>query len=124
MYGIEIVAFVSSVGKVHLPSAVGAPSHALSDDDDAVEEALRPEFVELLKTVTREQVDAHATRCPHPETAERMVKVRTIPSPFPSSAADPANTAHPARKGRERLYRRHGHLHSARRARRAGRARV
>lgn len=43
-----------------------------SDDDDAVEEALRPEFVELLKFVTREQVNAPAARCPHPETAEHM----------------------------------------------------
>ena len=78
VHGVEIVAFVSSVGKVHMPSAVGSPSQAASDDDDAVEEALSPEFVALLKNVTREQVDGHPTRCPHPETAERMVKVRTV----------------------------------------------
>ena len=78
VHGIEIVAFVSSVGKVHMPSAVGPPSQAAGDDDDAVEEALSPEFVALLKSVTREQVDSHPTRCPHPETAERMVKVGTI----------------------------------------------
>ncbi|EMD41383.1 hypothetical protein CERSUDRAFT_109982 [Gelatoporia subvermispora B] len=74
VYGIEIVAFVSSVGKVKLPSTVSPPSQASSEDDDAVEDALSPEFVELLRTVSREQVDSHLTRCPHPETAERMTK--------------------------------------------------
>ncbi|OCH88342.1 chorismate synthase [Obba rivulosa] len=79
VYGIEIVAFVSSVGKVTLPSAAGPPSQAADDDDDddddgAVEDALSPEFVELLRTVSREQVDSHPTRCPHAETAERMTK--------------------------------------------------
>ncbi|GJE94218.1 chorismate synthase [Phanerochaete sordida] len=73
-YGIDIVAFVSSVGKVKLPSVVSPPSQVGSEDDDVVEDALAPEFVELLKTVSREQVDAHPTRCPHPETAERMTK--------------------------------------------------
>ncbi|KAL1940683.1 hypothetical protein VTO73DRAFT_8118, partial [Trametes versicolor] len=73
-YGIEIVAFVSSVGKVQLPSSVSPPSQVSADDDDTVEDALSPEFVELLKTVTRETVDAQPTRCPHAETSERMVK--------------------------------------------------
>lgn len=79
-YGIEIVAFVSSVGKVKLPSAVSSPSQVSSDDDDTAEDALSPEFVNLLKSVTREQVDAHLTRCPHPETAERMTRVRPSPT--------------------------------------------
>ncbi|KIP04436.1 hypothetical protein PHLGIDRAFT_75956 [Phlebiopsis gigantea 11061_1 CR5-6] len=74
VYGVEIVAFVSSVGKVKLPSSVAPPSQASSEDDDAVEDALSPEFVNLLKTITREQVDANPIRCPHPETAERMTK--------------------------------------------------
>ncbi|KAI0757597.1 chorismate synthase [Daedaleopsis nitida] len=73
-YGVEIVAFVSSVGKVQLPSSVAPPSQASADDDDSVEDALSPEFVELLKTVTREQVDAQQTRCPHAETSERMTQ--------------------------------------------------
>ncbi|TBU30822.1 chorismate synthase [Dichomitus squalens] len=73
-YGIEIVAFVSSVGKVQLPSAISPPSQVPAEDDDTVEDALSPEFVELLNTVTREQVDAQMTRCPHAETSERMVK--------------------------------------------------
>ena len=78
-YGIEIVAFVSSVGKVQLPSSISPPSQVPAEDDDTVEDALSPEFVELLKTITREQVDATPTRCPHAETSERMVKV--CPSP-------------------------------------------
>ncbi|TFK86539.1 chorismate synthase [Polyporus arcularius HHB13444] len=73
-YGVEIVAFVSSVGKVQLPSAASPSSQASTDDDDTVEDALSPEFVELLKTVTREQVDAQQTRCPHAETSERMTQ--------------------------------------------------
>ena len=82
-YGIEIVAFVSSVGKIDMPSAVSPPSQVPDDDDDTVEDALSPEFVELLKTVTREQVDAQPTRCPHAETSERMIKVRNLPSLSP-----------------------------------------
>ena len=85
-YGVEIVAFVSSVGKVQLPSSVSPPSQVPPEDDDAVEDALSPEFVQLLQSVTREQVDAQLTRCPHAETSERMVKVR-LPSASPISDA-------------------------------------
>ncbi|KAI0075938.1 chorismate synthase [Panus rudis PR-1116 ss-1] len=74
VYGIEIVAFVSSVGKVTLPAYTGPPSQVPSDEDDAVEDVLSEEFVRLLKTVTREEVDKYPTRCPHEETNERMVK--------------------------------------------------
>lgn len=74
-YGIEIVAFVSSVGKIRLPSTVSPPSQVPSEDDDTVEDALSPEFVHLLKNITREEVDKQPTRCPHAETAERMTKV-------------------------------------------------
>ncbi|KAG0703045.1 chorismate synthase [Suillus ampliporus] len=77
VYGIEIVAFVSSVGKIHLPSNVAPPSLAPVDgdeDNDDVVDALSPEFRQLLATITREEVDKHPTRCPHPETAERMTK--------------------------------------------------
>lgn len=82
-HGIEIVAFVSSVGKVKLPSTVSPPSQVSSDDDDTIEDALSPEFVQLLKTVSRTQVDAHLTRCPHLETAERMTKVPYTPIEAP-----------------------------------------
>ena len=75
VYGIEIVAFVSSVGKIHLSSTVASASSNGDEDDVDVEDALSPEFRQLLATVTREAVDKHLTRCPHPETAERMTKV-------------------------------------------------
>jgi chorismate synthase len=78
VYGIEIVAFVSSVGKIHLPAALAPPSLTpinSDEDDDDVEDAISPDFRKLLATITREEVDKHATRCPHHETAERMTKV-------------------------------------------------
>ncbi|TFK40939.1 chorismate synthase [Crucibulum laeve] len=77
VYGIEIVAFVSSVGKVHLPSSHAPPSLVPSDDNednDDVHDALSPEFRTLLSTITREEVDKYMTRCPHPETSEKMTK--------------------------------------------------
>ncbi|KAK0245493.1 chorismate synthase [Armillaria nabsnona] len=72
-YGIEVVAFVSSVGKIHLPSTVVSPSSNDADTDDA-QDAISEDFRQLLATVTREQVDSHPIRCPHPETAERMTQ--------------------------------------------------
>lgn len=72
-YGIEIVAFVSSVGKVRLPSSESSSTR--DDDEDDVEDALSPEFRKLLTTVTREEVDRYTTRCPHAATSERMTKV-------------------------------------------------
>ena len=36
-YGVEIVAFVSSVGKVELPSFVAPPSQVPEDDDDSAQ---------------------------------------------------------------------------------------
>lgn len=80
MFGIEIVAFVSSVGKIHLPSNVAPPAVDGDEDSDDVADALTPEFRELLATITREEVDKHPTRCPHLETAERMTKVSIISS--------------------------------------------
>ena len=77
-YGIEIVAFVSSVGKIHLPASIAPPSLVPTDgceENDDVPDALSPEFRQLLATVTREEVDKEPTRCPHAETAERMTKV-------------------------------------------------
>lgn len=76
VYGVEIVAFVSSVGKIHLPANVAPPSMTpdSDEDNDNVDDALSPEFRRLLATITREEVDKHLTRCPHLETAERMTK--------------------------------------------------
>ncbi|KAF2102922.1 chorismate synthase activity protein [Rhizodiscina lignyota] len=65
-HGIEIVAFVSSVGSEKLfPRTV----------DQLILEP-HSEFEHLLKTVTREQVDSYApVRCPHPLGASRMGQV-------------------------------------------------
>ena len=71
-YGVEIVAFVSSVGKVHIPY-LAAPSNDKGDEDaDDVEEHLTEEYMHLLDTVTRADVDATLVRCPHAETAAKM----------------------------------------------------
>jgi len=77
-YGIEIVAFVSSVGKVHLPANLSPPSLTPLDNDgnDVADDVLSKNFVALLANITREQVDKHPTKCPHSETAERMTEVR------------------------------------------------
>ncbi|KAF9258580.1 chorismate synthase [Marasmius fiardii PR-910] len=69
-HGVEIVAFVSSVGKIGIPETKGEED---PESDDAAD-PVSPEFLNLIQTVTREQVDAHVTRCPHPETAEKMVQ--------------------------------------------------
>ncbi|RXK41448.1 chorismate synthase [Tremella mesenterica] len=59
-YGIEIVAFVQRVGKVGIPFA---------EDDN---EVLGKEYMELVKSVKRDQVDKEITRCPHKETSMKM----------------------------------------------------
>lgn len=55
---VEIVAFVSQIGEVKMPRDV-----------------TDPKFVELLNTITREQVDeAGPVRCPDPSVAQAMVE--------------------------------------------------
>ncbi|SOV10028.1 probable ARO2 - chorismate synthase [Ustilago sp. UG-2017a] len=112
-YGIEIVAFVSSVGKVHIPRypgeelasdvKVAPPANATGEGEaggksfygedanagapqtqvdnvidtwslteEEAEEPLSASFRHLLSTITREQVDKTAIRCPHELAAERM----------------------------------------------------
>ncbi|KIY45696.1 chorismate synthase [Fistulina hepatica ATCC 64428] len=71
-YGIEIVAFVSSVGKVHMPTTVVQSSS--SEDGDGGDEIFSPEFFKLLKTITRDQVDEHLTRCPDKEASAKMTE--------------------------------------------------
>ena len=75
-YSIEIVAFVSSVGKIHIPFTSAAQS--LDEEDDNAEDALSKEFLELLSTVKRSDVDQQITRCPHPATAEKMTKASLL----------------------------------------------
>ncbi|CAO3626330.1 unnamed protein product [Cunninghamella echinulata] len=66
-FGVEIVAFTSSVGKVAMPFI-----QELEDTD-----ALSQEFYEFLNTIDRDTVDADITRCPHKETAEEIKKIIT-----------------------------------------------
>jgi chorismate synthase len=78
VYGVEIVAFVSSVGKIHLPDSLAPPSLTSlkeGEEEDEVEDALSPEFRKLLATITREEVDKYTTRCPHQETSDKMTSV-------------------------------------------------
>ncbi|KAG8999398.1 hypothetical protein FRB90_012084 [Tulasnella sp. 427] len=74
VHNIEIVAFVSSVGKISIPSTTISST---KEDEDHVDDVLNPEYIELLKTVTRAKVDEDVTRCPHEGTREAM-KARII----------------------------------------------
>ena len=61
-HGIEVVAWVSSVGKIHhIQPTTEYPYTSHS-----------PRFLQLLRTVTREAVDKTLVRCPDPEVAARM----------------------------------------------------
>lgn len=66
-WGVEIVAFVGSVGKVELPF--------VTKDD----EVLSQEYLDLIKGITREEVDKEITRCPHKETSAKMEEVSIKP---------------------------------------------
>jgi chorismate synthase len=73
-YGVEIVAFVTSVGKIHMPYTQIRSQTTEDDDDDSAEEPLTSDFINLLDTINRAEVDKYPTRCPHPATSERMIK--------------------------------------------------
>jgi chorismate synthase len=78
VYGVEIVAFVASVGKIHIPGILGPQlpaSHGEEEGDDETDDVISPEFTKLLSSITRAEVDRHSTRCPHEETAARMTEV-------------------------------------------------
>ncbi|EEB08336.1 chorismate synthase [Schizosaccharomyces japonicus yFS275] len=65
-YGVEIVAFVSSVGNISMPL-----KHACADVEDP-ESPITAEVLEFLQNVTREQVDATTVRCPDPSVSQKM----------------------------------------------------
>ena len=66
-YGVEIVAFVSSIGKESL-----FPRDESSDDASTSD----PEFLRLLETIDRDTVDAHLpVRCPSKAASARMEKL-------------------------------------------------
>lgn len=85
-YGVEIVAFVGSVGKVHMP-------FKRDGEDGAEDEVLGKEYMDLVKSVTREEVDKEITRCPHRETSQRMEEVSNSVAFF-SSPADTLGYSH------------------------------
>jgi chorismate synthase len=63
LYGIEIVAFTSSVGSEFLFPPTPTHPHPSTN----------PEFIKLLDSISRKTVDSHApTRCPNAEVAARM----------------------------------------------------
>lgn len=109
--GIEIVAFVSSVGHVGL-------STYDADDDET---PLRNDYLELLNNVTRDQVDRENVRCPDATTAEKMRAVRislkprgadthAFPTPMPRCIPYLTLTAYYGSKRKKRFYRRHSDL--------------
>jgi chorismate synthase len=62
-YGIEIVAFVSSVGSIEL----------IEETPEFPSRSMNPAFTSLLETITRETVDQFLpVRCPHAETSKKM----------------------------------------------------
>ncbi|TID17001.1 Cytochrome P450 52A13 [Venturia nashicola] len=62
-YGVEIVAFVSSVGSEYLFPPTSEHPHTSTN----------PGFLKMLDEITREKVDSFApTRCPDPDKAQRM----------------------------------------------------
>lgn len=62
MYGIQIVAFVASVGKEKMQTFTD--SQPMAD----------PGFLKLVETITREEVDNHLPiRCPNPEAVRPIV---------------------------------------------------
>ncbi|KAL2041238.1 hypothetical protein N7G274_006183 [Stereocaulon virgatum] len=65
-YGVEIVAFVSSVGGEHLfPPTATHPSASTN-----------PVFLDMIDKITRNDVDAHLpVRCPNEEASARMKKL-------------------------------------------------
>lgn len=78
-HGVEIIAFVSGVGKVHLPTTPQAAKRLLNGqtngNDSDEEEDLSSDYMDLLNSVTREQVDSTTVRCPHAESAQKMEEV-------------------------------------------------
>lgn len=76
VHGIEIVAFVSSVGPIEIPTGLDFEiSHDIipTATNQGVLNKESKAYYELLNTITREQVDADITRCPHKETSDKMI---------------------------------------------------
>eukprot|EP00835_Amoeboradix_gromovi_P004682 NODE_380_length_9674_cov_0.149452.p3 type:complete len:413 gc:universal NODE_380_length_9674_cov_0.149452:497-1735(+) len=78
-HGIEIVAFVSSVGSIEIPTGLNIDidhSHVPSGiQSSTVENKDSKNYYNLLNNITREEVDASITRCPHKETSDKMMEL-------------------------------------------------
>ena len=117
-YGMEIVAFVGSVGRVALPFTEGE------------EEVLGTEYMELLRGVMREDVDKEITRCPHKQTSAKMEEVRgrthfsslNLPQSIGIRTEGASFAGHSSSQSAKRLPRRHHHLCGPKLSPRAGRA--
>eukprot|EP00842_Homolaphlyctis_polyrhiza_P004674 jgi/Hompol1/5207/HPOL_004231-RA len=70
-YGIEIVAFVSSIGPVSIEPMI--PFTSVDAKDEWMSKW--KSWWSLLKNVQRETVDANEVRCPVPEVADKMREV-------------------------------------------------
>ncbi|KAG0144095.1 hypothetical protein CROQUDRAFT_65382 [Cronartium quercuum f. sp. fusiforme G11] len=81
-YGIEIVAFVSSVGQVHFTTkSLKAPVSNVTNEVHCVDENwCDPEYMQYLSNLTRADVDKSLVRCPHlPSSAlmeERILEAK------------------------------------------------
>ncbi|RKP06309.1 chorismate synthase [Thamnocephalis sphaerospora] len=64
VYGVEIVAFVSSVGSVRMPF--------IDAEDRGVQSPVMRDFYQLLDRVSRADVDADTVRCPDAASCDRM----------------------------------------------------
>eukprot|EP00834_Sanchytrium_tribonematis_P007944 NODE_812_length_3739_cov_0.536813.p1 type:complete len:415 gc:universal NODE_812_length_3739_cov_0.536813:1191-2435(+) len=77
VHGVEIVAFVSSVGPLEIPNGINQNNIDYANvpvgTDVEYQNVIAKEFMDLLNTVTREEVDADITRCPHKETSSKII---------------------------------------------------
>ena len=90
-YGVEIVAFVASAGKICLPFV------------EKEDEVLGKEYMNLISTITREEVDKEITRCPHRETSQQMEAVS-----WPVTVEEHnSRQGYPRGQGQQRLHGRH-----------------
>ncbi len=81
-HGIEIVAWTSSVGNEHMFPPTAEHPHTSTN----------PEFLKLVETITREEVDSFVpVRCPNAEAGERM---KTIIEKFRDSHDSIGGTVH------------------------------
>lgn len=67
-YKIEIVAFVSSIGKIQMNWNMNQ-----ENNEDDTESPISQAYLSFLSTVTREQVDASLVRCPDMATSAAMI---------------------------------------------------